>query len=70
MQRGGAPGVADRMLATRLGAGAIERFDAGRDGVLVGMIGGDVIDTPLADVADRLKPLDLRLLALARTLAQ
>jgi 6-phosphofructokinase 1 len=70
VQRGGAPGVSDRMLATRLGAGAIERFDAGRHGVLVGMAGGAVIDTPLADVADRQKPLDLRLLALARTLAQ
>ena len=70
VQRGGAPGVSDRMLATRLGAAAVERFHAGRHGVLVGMVGGGVIDTPLADVAGRQKPLDLRLLALARTLAQ
>lgn len=70
VQRGGAPGVADRMLATRLGAAAIERLHAGRDGVLVGTAGGLVVDTPLAEVAGRLKPLDTTLLALARILAQ
>lgn len=70
VQRGGAPGVADRMLATRLGAGAIEHHHAGRDGVLVGIIDGKVIGTPLAEVAGRLKPLDMSLLDLARILAQ
>ncbi len=70
VQRGGAPGVSDRMLATRLGAAAIEYLDAGRDGVLVGVIDGKVAGTPLADVADRLKPLDMSLLEMARILAQ
>ena len=70
VQRGGAPGVSDRMLATRLGAAAIEYLDAGRDGVLVGVIDGKVAGTPLADVVDRLKPLDMSLLDLARILAQ
>ena len=70
VQRGGAPGVADRMLATRLGAAAIEHLDAGRDGVLLGIIDGKVAGTPLADVVDRKKPLDMSLLELARILAQ
>jgi 6-phosphofructokinase 1 len=70
VQRGGAPGVADRMLATRLGAGAVEQLAAGRDGILVGSIGNVVTTTPLAEVVNRRKPLDMRLLELAHVLAQ
>jgi 6-phosphofructokinase 1 len=70
VQRGGAPGVADRMLATRLGAAAVAQFGAGRAGVLVGSIAGAVVATPLADVAGRRKHLDPALLDLARVLAQ
>jgi 6-phosphofructokinase 1 len=70
VQRGGAPGVVDRMLATRLGAAAIEHLDAGHDGVLLGLIDGKVVGTPLCDVVGRTKPLDMSLLELARILAQ
>jgi 6-phosphofructokinase 1 len=70
VQRGGAPGVSDRMLATRLGAAAVEHVDSGRAGVLVGIIDGKVAATPLSEVVDRTKPLDMRLLELARVLAQ
>jgi 6-phosphofructokinase 1 len=70
VQRGGAPGIADRMLATRLGATAVQQLDAGNDGILVGLVAGQPAATPLADVAGRLKPLDLGLLELARALAQ
>ena len=69
VQRGGAPGVFDRMLATRLGAAAVERLHAGAGGVLVGLIGDAVAATPLSDVAGRTKPLDLAQLELARTLS-
>jgi len=70
VQRGGAPGVSDRMLATRLGAAAVEHVDSGRAGVLVGITDGKVAATPLSEVVDRTKPLDMRLLELARVLAQ
>jgi 6-phosphofructokinase 1 len=70
VQRGGAPGVADRMLATRLGAAAVARIGAGHAGVLVGIIAGAVVATPLADVVGRRKNLDPSLLDLARVLAQ
>jgi 6-phosphofructokinase 1 len=69
VQRGGAPGATDRMLATRLGAAAVEQIDAGQSGVLVGSIDGKVVATPLAEVVGRKKRLDPALLQLARTLA-
>lgn len=70
VQRGGAPGVADRLLATHLGAAAVEQIDAGRSGVLMGSIRGRVVATPLSEIAGRRKGLDPDLLELARILAQ
>lgn len=70
VQRGGAPGVTDRLLATRLAAAAVEHLDAGMHGVLLGVLGGTVKATPLADVAGRTKPADEALVALAQVLAQ
>jgi 6-phosphofructokinase 1 len=67
--RGGAPTAADRVLATRLGAAAIAALAEGRHGVLVGMVKGDIVTTPLAEVAGRVRPADATLLELARTMA-
>ena len=68
--RGGIPTAADRVLATRLGAAAIDCLARGESGILIGQVGGEIVSTPLADVAGRRKPIDLELLELARRLAQ
>lgn len=70
VQRGGAPGAFDRILATRLGAAAADYLDKGEHGIMAGLIGGQVTATPLSEVASRKKPLDLDLLKLARVLAK
>jgi 6-phosphofructokinase 1 len=70
VQRGGAPGAFDRLLATRLGAGAVERLAQGQHGVLVGWLKSEVATTPLDEVVARRKPLDPKLLDLARVLAK
>ncbi len=70
VQRGGAPRVFDRMSATLLGAAAVEHLDAGRHGVLVGIVGGRVTASPLADVIHAAKPLDARLIQLAHVLSR
>jgi len=70
VQRGGAPGVFDRLLATRLGAAAVDQISQGQQGVLIGLIKGEIAATPLADVVATKKPLDLRLLDLAAVLAR
>jgi 6-phosphofructokinase 1 len=69
VQRGGAPGVYDRMLATRFGDAAIEALLTAQTGVLVGLRQGAIALTPLCEVAARAAPLDLQLLDLAQRLA-
>jgi 6-phosphofructokinase 1 len=67
--RGGSPGAADRVLATRLGAAAVEFLAAGRHGVLVGLVRNELVATPLAEIAGRTRPADTALLELARVMA-
>ena len=70
VQRGGAPTAFDRILASRLGAGAVDRLLAGERGILIGMQRGEVTATPLADVVGKQKPLNAELFHLARSLAK
>jgi 6-phosphofructokinase 1 len=67
--RGGIPSAADRVLATRLGAAAVDALAGGKHGVLVGITRGDVVVTPLAEIAGRMRPADRELLELARIMA-
>lgn len=68
--RGGVPTAADRLLATRLGAAAVAALAKNARGVVVGMRGGQLAMTPLAEVAGHTKPADKALLALARILSK
>jgi 6-phosphofructokinase 1 len=70
VQRGGAPGAFDRILATRLGNGATEALARGERGVLIGFIKGEITTTPLAEVVGKQKPLDPRLIEMAGVLAK
>jgi 6-phosphofructokinase 1 len=69
IQRGGAPGAFDRMLGTLLGTAAVDAAVQSRFGVVVGMRDGQTADTPLQEVAGKMKPADVRLLDLAQMLA-
>lgn len=68
--RGAQPTAADRILATRLGAGAVDTLVSGVHGVLVGLVGGQITHTKLADVAGRTRPVELSTIELARVLAK
>ena len=46
LQRGGSPTLADRLLASRLGAAAVEGLMAGKDHCVVGLIKGEITFTP------------------------
>ena len=68
VQRGGTPSAEDRILASRLGAGAIDCIEREEYGVLVGWVGGKIKTTPLKEVAGKIKKIDLDLFELARIL--
>jgi 6-phosphofructokinase 1 len=70
VQRGGAPGAADRLLATRLGAAAVSCLGAGRHGVLAGLSKSEITYTPLQEVVANKKQLDMDLVKLAGILAK
>jgi len=70
VQRGGAPGAHDRLLATRFGAAATECLAQGKYGVLIGLMNGKVTTTPLSEVDTSKKPLDQELLNLVNVLAR
>ena len=70
VQRGGAPGAFDRLLATRLGAAAVESLARGEHGILAGLVKGDIATTPLSEVVGKKKRLDPELVELARVLAK
>ncbi len=70
VQRGGAPGAFDRLLATRLAAAAVDCLERGEQGKLVGLIRGEVRTTPLEDIVGKTKEIDLNLLKLQKVLAQ
>ncbi len=70
VQRGGAPTAFDRLLATRVGAAAVNELEAGRSGVLLGLSCGEIVATPYADVVSHRKTLDLSILDTAKKLAR
>jgi 6-phosphofructokinase 1 len=70
VQRGGAPTAYDRLLASRLGAGAVEALARGETGVLLGMRQGRVTATPLGQICGAQKSVDPELFALAKVLDQ
>jgi 6-phosphofructokinase 1 len=70
VQRGGAPCAFDRLSASLLGAAALERIEARQHGILLGIVGGELSATALADAALAGKPLDPQWLRLARMLAR
>ena len=69
IQRGGSPSASDRLLATRLGAAAVDMLHEGKSGLLVGLEGSKVGTRPLADVVAKPRELDLSLYELAEILA-
>jgi 6-phosphofructokinase 1 len=68
--RGAPPSAFDRLLATRLGVGAVKSLSDGETGVLVGWQKNEVTRTPLADIVGRTKRVDTELVELARILAK
>ena len=70
IQRGGSPSARDRFLATRLGATAVEQLYSGSAGVMVGLVDGQIVATPLEEITECTRSIDERYYELARVLAR
>ena len=69
IQRGGSPTARDRILGTKLGAGAVRALMDGKTGVMVGEVCGRCERTPLRDTWEKKKPVDRSLIDLLPILA-
>jgi len=70
LQRGGSPTVFDRLLASRLGAAAVEHILKGETSKMVGLIGNDIKATELKTVLSRQKNINQNIYDLAQILAR
>jgi 6-phosphofructokinase 1 len=70
IQRGGTPGVFDRLIASQLGAAAVDHVAAGEFGITLGLLNGRITSTLLANVVEAKKPFDRSLFNLAQLLAK
>ncbi len=69
VQRGGSPTARDRVLASKLGAAAVEALVKGMSGYMVGELKGEITYTPLRETWEKRKELDSDLLRLGKVLA-
>lgn len=69
IQRGGSPSAQDRLLACRLGVAAVESAEAGKSGVMIGLVGNRTVETPLAETYSVRVQTDPELLRLASILS-
>ncbi len=69
IQRGGNPTRQDRILATKLGAYAVECIKAGKSGVMLGEIAGKFVETPFVDTYSKGRDVDTYLLGLIEYLS-
>jgi 6-phosphofructokinase 1 len=69
VQRGGNPTARDRVLASQLGAAAVEALLDGRTDCMVGRVGSEITFTPLPEAWEKKKPFDQSLYDLASMLA-
>ncbi len=69
VQRGGAPTARDRLLASRMGAGAVSAILDGAGPSLIGEERGAIVRVPLNDIANKRRPLDPSLIELVHQLS-
>ncbi len=69
IQRGGVPTAYDRILASRLGLGAVEGLMNGQANVMAGIINNELVYTPLKDTIRLPKPISEDLLRMVKILS-
>lgn len=70
LQRGGSPSSFDRILASRLGAAAVEQLLKSKDHHLIGLVGNEVKTIPIIEALSKKNKLRKSMYELANILAQ
>ena len=69
IQRGGSPTAADRILASRMGASAVEALRRGECDAMIGVVAGQMVTVPFDDVIGVKKKVATELVNLVRSLS-
>ncbi|WAA13946.1 6-phosphofructokinase [Fervidibacillus halotolerans] len=69
IQRGGSPTVRDRVIASRMGARAVELLIEGKGGRAVGIVNNEIIDRPIAEILDQPHTIDMQMFELSKELS-
>jgi len=69
IQRGGSPTVFDRILASRLGARAVELLMEGKGGRAVGIVNNKIVDHEISEILKETHTIDKNLLTLTKELS-
>ena len=69
LQRGGSPSAQDRILASRLGVGAIEALLQGQRNIMVGIRNDQVVYVPFLEAVTREKPISMELIKVLNELS-
>ena len=70
IQRGGTPSARDRFLGTRFGSAVVQRLYEGGLGEMVGEVDGEIVFSPLAEVALNVRSVDAAYVEMAEMLAR
>jgi len=70
VQRGGSPTARDRILASKLGAAAVEGLINGESNIMTGEVNGKLTLTSFLDAAEKKKPVDEIMFELSKVLAE
>lgn len=69
LQRGGSPSAQDRILASRLGVGAIEALLQGQRNIMVGIRNDQLVYVPFVEAVTREKPISMELIKVLNELS-
>lgn len=69
MQRGGTPSAQDRILASRMGAAAIEALLEEQRNLMVGIVNDEIVYVPFTKAIRDDKPINMKLISTLRTLS-
>ncbi|MGM0508819.1 MAG: 6-phosphofructokinase [Fusobacteriota bacterium] len=70
LQRGGSPTALDRLIATKMGACAVDKLEEGKSGIMIGIESNELVTYPISHAWEKKKVLNEKDYELAMTLSK